>query len=540
MPEINLNPYNAEADAIARRRKLAELLAAQASQPLPTNETAGGYVVPVSPYAGLAKMLQAGTAAYGNYKADKDTKALSERQVSDRSATMDEFAKALAGTPARGAVAMPPGELGGGPGREAVPAQPGSPMAAIAALLASKDPSLQNAGMSAQLAAVAAAQKSAAESPYAKIDPSKFTPESIEQFTAGGGKNYNLLRARDKLEFVNTGSAITPMNPYGGTQAGQAMPIGVSPNTTATLNMDMFKHLNLSENQRRQLEIAIANANTSAANAQNTGIETQFNTGRGVQPPTPFQQGGFSAPVPGGNAAPVAPPAQPTPAPTPANFPRIDPATQSARNAEQIALLQRELTLPVNSNPADQQRIRAEIAKLSTGQPFAAPGGDPLPPATPKTQQAAVLHRTNAQTDALQQLPQVISRAEQALQQIDDMVGSVDGKKPPHPGFSDVVGMGMPGWRFVPGTDAADFDRRLDQIKGSSFMQAFESLKGGGQITEVEGKKATDAIERMARSQSEKEFTIAAREFQSVVRTGVNNAKARAGQGGTNQIVVDW
>jgi hypothetical protein len=148
--------------------------------------------------------------------------------------------------------------------------------------------------------------------------------------------------------------------------------------------------------------------------------------------------------------------------------------------------------------------------------------------------QAAAAHRLNAQTDAAQQLPQVISSAERAVKQIDEMVGSADGKSKPHPGFSNVVGMGMPGWRFVPGTDAADFDRRLDQIKGSSFLQAFESLRGGGQITEIEGKKATDAIERMSRSQSEKEFTTAARDFQSVVRSGIENAKKKAGQSGTS------
>ena len=69
-------------------------------------------------------------------------------------------------------------------------------------------------------------------------------------------------------------------------------------------------------------------------------------------------------------------------APAPAAFPRITPQVQTQRNNEQIALLNAELSQPVNSNPADQQRIRAEIAKLSTGDPFAAPGGDPLRPAT--------------------------------------------------------------------------------------------------------------------------------------------------------------
>ncbi len=60
-------------------------------------------------------------------------------------------------------------------------------------------------------------------------------------------------------------------------------------------------------------------------------------------------------------------------------------------------------------------------------------------------------------------------------------------------------------------------------------MQAFQSLKGGGQITEIEGKKATQAITRMETAQSEAEFMRAAREFQDVIRDGVDKARAQAG-----------
>jgi len=89
-------------------------------------------------------------------------------------------------------------------------------------------------------------------------------------------------------------------------------------------------------------------------------------------------QPGF-APAP---AAPVTPGAAPAPAGapvTPTTFPRITPQVQNERNIRQIATLTVELSQPVNSNPADQQRIRAEIAKLSTGDPFAAAGANPLP-----------------------------------------------------------------------------------------------------------------------------------------------------------------
>jgi hypothetical protein len=82
----------------------------------------------------------------------------------------------------------------------------------------------------------------------------------------------------------------------------------------------------------------------------------------------------------------------------------------------------------------------------------------------------------------------------------------------------------------VPGTDAANFQARFDQIKGGAFLQAFETLKGGGSITNIEGEKGTAALNRMSLAQSEKEFVQASREFQDIVRTGVERAKKMASE----------
>ena len=141
---------------------------------------------------------------------------------------------------------------------------------------------------------------------------------------------------------------------------------------------------------------------------------------------------------------------------------------------------------------------------------------------------------------AMQALPKVISRAEEGIRLIDELVGKRDSKtgqllkgEKPHPGFSGSVGATwLPGARFVPGTDAASFMSRFDQIKGASFLEAFESLKGGGAITEKEGAKATDAINRMSISSDEKEFVRAAMDLQDVIRKGVMNAQTRASRSG--------
>jgi len=80
----------------------------------------------------------------------------------------------------------------------------------------------------------------------------------------------------------------------------------------------------------------------------------------------------------------------------------------------------------------------------------------------------------------------------------------------------------------VYGTDAYDFQVRLDQINGQTFMEAYETLKGGGQITEIEGEKATAARHRLNASSSEEEFIKAAGEYQGIIKKGLERYKALA------------
>jgi hypothetical protein len=143
--------------------------------------------------------------------------------------------------------------------------------------------------------------------------------------------------------------------------------------------------------------------------------------------------------------------------------------------------------------------------------------------------------------EAERALPGAIATAEQTLTLIDEMIGdarvSKDGKewevpkggRDPAEGFTDYVGLGFPGERFLEGSDAASYERRQLQIEGKTFLEAFESLRGGGAITEVEGAKGQQAISRMNKAQSEVEYVKAARELQEVVRKGVERARTKAG-----------
>jgi hypothetical protein len=122
-------------------------------------------------------------------------------------------------------------------------------------------------------------------------------------------------------------------------------------------------------------------------------------------------------------------------------------------------------------------------------------------------------------------LPRAAAQSDELLRLTDELLK--------HPGLETSVGKSsMLGAQKIPGTDARDFTIRLDQIKGKQFLEAFQSLKGSGAITETEGRKATEAIARMDTSSSEAEFKQAVRDFQDVVRAGLERSRARAGEGG--------
>lgn len=121
-----------------------------------------------------------------------------------------------------------------------------------------------------------------------------------------------------------------------------------------------------------------------------------------------------------------------------------------------------------------------------------------------------------------QQTQTGLEKAQDAITQVDDLLK--------HGAFEDAVGVSFKkalGAGFIPGTGVSDFNARLDQLRGGAFLEAFQTLKGGGQITEVEGKKATDAITRMRTSQSEEEFKAAALEFKTILQRGVDRAMQR-------------
>lgn len=119
-------------------------------------------------------------------------------------------------------------------------------------------------------------------------------------------------------------------------------------------------------------------------------------------------------------------------------------------------------------------------------------------------------------------LPDATAKADYTLSVIDKMLA--------HPGLPGVVGVpSISGALRLPGTPEADFRALQKQLEGQVFMEAYQSLKGGGVITEIEGEKATLALARMQTAQTENAFKEGAREFQKIIRDGISRMEKQAG-----------
>ena len=153
-----------------------------------------------------------------------------------------------------------------------------------------------------------------------------------------------------------------------------------------------------------------------------------------------------------------------------------------------------------------------------------------------RMERARTMAAAVAKDDAalLSQGPSALEAGQRTLALLNRMVGDPKGQgaaAQPHPGFTGTIGMTFtPGMRFVPGTPESDFSAMLEQVQGGAFLEAYERLKGTGQITEIEGKKATQAITRMNTAVSEQEFMQAAKEFREAIETAMNRTQTRMGK----------
>jgi hypothetical protein len=78
--------------------------------------------------------------------------------------------------------------------------------------------------------------------------------------------------------------------------------------------------------------------------------------------------------------------------------------------------------------------------------------------------------------------------------------------------------------------DANRVQGKMDQIQGGAFLQARAMLKGGGAITDYEGKKAEEAFTRLSAAQNVDDYKAALDEFNYYVQAGLAKLQSQAGQ----------
>jgi len=158
------------------------------------------------------------------------------------------------------------------------------------------------------------------------------------------------------------------------------------------------------------------------------------------------------------------------------------------------------------------------------GQPGAAPAlGQSQTPGARASAEASGQKEGAAAAQARIDLPAVTQRANQSVGLIDDLLKNPD------------LQYSLGWWSKVPAipnSTRPGIDAKLDQLGGTTFLQAYNELKGAGAITEIEGAKAEAAIARLKRrDQSLEDYKAALTDLRDVISGGVGRAQQRAQMG---------
>jgi len=131
----------------------------------------------------------------------------------------------------------------------------------------------------------------------------------------------------------------------------------------------------------------------------------------------------------------------------------------------------------------------------------------------------SVVALATAEKERTQQVEADISNKQNTIYLIDALLND--------PKLSQILGAqgtvrGV-GENLFPGLqeDYVDLKGRVEQLQGGVFLEAFESLKGGGQITELEGAQAQAALARLNTAQGEEAFKQALKEYRFYIEQGL-------------------
>jgi hypothetical protein len=140
---------------------------------------------------------------------------------------------------------------------------------------------------------------------------------------------------------------------------------------------------------------------------------------------------------------------------------------------------------------------------------------------------AAAQERGKALGQAQANLPQAAQAAASMVRNLDAIIDD------PYLGYvTGVQSNSLNPLAWLPSTPwGHDTMERISQVQGQAFLQAYQSLRGGGQITEAEGAKAQAAIARLNNlGQSDTGYIEALNDARFEVWDLLNLARRKAGQ----------
>jgi hypothetical protein len=127
-----------------------------------------------------------------------------------------------------------------------------------------------------------------------------------------------------------------------------------------------------------------------------------------------------------------------------------------------------------------------------------------------------------------------VEAVQKATPMFDDAIKSIQAAYT-HPGSKYGLGLAGIAARQIPETDAYAFGKLNDQIVGKTFLTAYNTLKGGGQISNVEGEKAQVAQARIDPRQKPEDYDASLHDLESQLRRDQEVAQRKV-----NMPVTAW
>jgi hypothetical protein len=175
---------------------------------------------------------------------------------------------------------------------------------------------------------------------------------------------------------------------------------------------------------------------------------------------------------------------------------------------------------PIPGEGPNQESLLGVTSNRGNFKTVQTDGFTPLSPFEKRYQQAYGGGLAKDQQGAAFDLPRIERNAQQSIAVLEKMKT--------HPGRAGSTGF-LQGALPARTSDQVDFNSLVDQTKGQAFLEAYNALRGGGQITDIEGAKAENALSRLRNQRlSDDDYKQAIQDFEEVIMHGLEVARQQA------------